>query len=401
MFRYILKRIRRTPILSVALLLFAVVVSVTLCGLYRDNVQEQAHYEQTWRSIPVPLTVTNLAGTQTDDLSAPAFTLDVFRPDSLFYPSLSNYIKELKFKLHHDIQATNVPGFEKNMVLVGINALSAEKALSPENGAQITYLSDYDESVFSSSEPVCILPQAMYEQVKNMDEPLKLQFCYRVNGLAKVTETELEIQVAGYFAGANGDHIYCPYQVLEGVYAALGEERVIDSVSGILSDNELLEELKEKRQYWFAAPNATGVATDWGAYGYRTYPNALDIDDSMLAEAKALLESSLSVNRICAIAVLVLSAAAGFFVGLLVIRSRKREMGLLRSMGTPNFSIFLGFALENVSCIALGTLLGGITWRWTPLGQLLLFVLIYAISMIVSLLIFMNSNLLAVIKEDE
>lgn len=401
MFRYILKRIRRTPILSVALLLFAVVVSGVLCGLHRANIQEQAHYEQTWRSIPVPLTVTNLAGTQTDDLSAPAFTLDVFRPDSLFYPSLSNYIKELKFKLHHDIQATNVPGFEKNKVLVGINTLSAEKALSPENGAQITYLLGYDESVFESSEPVCILPQAMYEQAKNMDEPLKLQLCYRVNGLAKVTETEIEIQIAGYFTGASGDNIYCPYQVLESVYATLGEERVIDSVSGILSNNELLEELKQKRKSWFASPSATGASTAWGSYGHQTYPNALDIDDSMLVEAKAVLESSLWINRICAVAVLVLSAATGFFVGLLVIRSRKREMALLRSMGTPNFSIFLGFTLENVSCIVLGVLLGGIPWRWQPVEQLLLFVLIYAVSMIVSLLIFMNSNLLTIIKEED
>lgn len=401
MFRYILKRIRRAPILSVALVLFALVVSGVLCSLEQANIQERTNYEQTWRSIPVPLTVTNLAGTQTDDLSAPAFTLDVFRPDSTCYPSLSFYIKELKFKFHHDIQATNVHGFEKNKVLVGINVVSAEKALSSENGAKITYLPGYDESVFLSSEPVCILPQAMYEQVKNMDEPLKLQLSYQVNGLAKVTETEIEIQVAGYFTGASSDNIYCPYQVLDGVYAALGEERMIDSVSGILSDNGLLEELKRERHYWFAAPSATGAPTSWGTYGYQNYPNALDIDDSMLAEAKAVLESSLTVNRICAVAVLALSAAAGFFVGLLVIRSRKQEIALLRSLGTPNFLIFLGFALENVSCIAVGVLLGGTPWRWQPAGQLLLFVLIYAASMIVSLLIFMNNNLLSMIKEDE
>lgn len=114
-----------------------------------------------------------------------------------------------------------------------------------------------------------------------------------------------------------------------------------------------------------------------------------------------MLESSLTVNRICAVAVLVLSAAAGFFVGLMIIRSRKREMALLRSMGTPNFSIFLGFALESISCIVLGVLLGGTLWKWQPVVQLLLFVLIYAVSMIVSLLIFMNSNLLTIIKEED
>lgn len=402
MHRYIFKRLRRTPVISAALILFAAVVSVVLCGLHEANIQEQAHYEQTWRSIPVTLTVTNLAGTQTDHLNAPSFVLDVFLKDTHYYPSFSKYVKDLNYKLHHNIQKTNVPGYENNQVLVGINALEAESALLTENGTQIIWLPGYDESLFGGDEQACILPQAMYHSLENGTEPLRLQFRYRAEGLSSVTETEIEIQVAGYFTGGNGsDYIYAPCKVLERVYAELKEERMIDRVSGTLSDNELLEELKQNRNSWFAAPSPTGAPTAWGAHGYKTYTNALDIDDSLLVNAKTLLENSIAVNRICTVAVLALSAAAGFFIGLLVIRSRKREIGLLRSMGTANSAVFAGFALENLSCIVAGTLLGGVGYRWQPTKQLLLFVLIYAVSMIVSLLTFMNGNLLITMKEDE
>ncbi len=400
MLRYMFKRLRRTPVIAVALILFAAVVSSVLCGLHRDNLAEQAHYDRTWRSIPVTLTVTNLTGTQTDGLDAPAFVLDVFCPESLYYPNLSPYIRNLQWKLHHDIHSTGVPGFEEG-ILVGINTLSAEAALSPENGAQIFWLSGYDETIFAGEAQVCIVPQRMYQQLADTAQPLILEFQYRVPGLARVTETEIEVLVAGYYTGAGSDRLYGPARVLDGVYEALGEARVIDSVSGTLSDNERLEELKQKRQCWFAAPSATGAATVWGAYDYPSYPNALDIDDSLLRNAKNVLEGSIRINGLCAVAVLALSTAAGFFIGLSVIRSRRREMALLRSMGTPNASIFVGFALENLSCIAIGALLGGAGGRWQPAGQLALFVGIYALSLMVSLLIFMNGNLLAAIKEDE
>lgn len=118
-------------------------------------------------------------------------------------------------------------------------------------------------------------------------------------------------------------------------------------------------------------------------------------------DAKNVLEGSIRLNGLCVAAVLALSAGAGFFVGLSVIRSRRRELALLRSMGTPNASIFVGFVLENLSCIAIGAMLGGAGGRWQPAGQLALFVGIYAVSLMVSWLIFMNGNLLAAIREEE
>ena len=405
MFRYIFKRLCRAPVIAAGLLLFAAAVSYVLCGLHEANIQEQAHYDATWHAIPVPLTVTNLAGTQTDDLNAPYFVLDAFVPGNDCTPDLSSYIKDLKVKAHHYITDTGILGY-KEMILVGINTLEADKALMAENGAQITWLPGYDESIFSGEETVCILPQSVYEQLDQTADHLTMQFQYRkatnapvLNESAK--ELFVDMKVVGFFTGASAANIYCPYAVVETIYTELGEARVIDAVSGTLSDNSLLEKLRQDRDYWFAAPSATGAPTEWGARGYKYYPNALDIDDSMLINAAAILENSIAINRICAIAVLALSAAAGFFIGLLVIRSRKKEIALLRTMGTANHSIFISFALENLSCIAVGILLGGAAFRWQPAEQLQMFAVVYTTSLVISLFIFMNNNLMTTMKEDE
>lgn len=404
MLRYTFKRLCRTPVIAVGMFLFAAAVSIVLCGLHEASIQEQAHYEATWHSIPVPLTVTNLAGTQTDNLNAPAFVLDAFLPGSGCYPNFSSYIKDLKVKAHHGIDKTNLLVFQDCSVLVGINTLEADQALAVENGFVITWLPGYDESIFSGEDAVCILSRSMYREWEQTEDPLILQFEYKKQGISfgdPEKELTMELEVAGYFVGATSYYIYCPYSVVEKVYTGLEEKRVIDAVSGVLTDNSLLEALKQDRRYWFAAPSATGAPTVWGAYGYKYYPNALDIDDSMLVNAAAVLENSIAVNRICAIAVLALSAAAGFFIGFLVIRSRKREIALLRTMGTANCSIFISFALENLSCIAVGILLGGAAFRWQPAQQLQMFAIIYTASLVVSLLIFMNSNLMTTMKEDE
>ena len=396
MLQYTFKRVCRTPVIAVGLLLFAIAVSAVLCSLHEANIEEQAHYDATWRAIPVPLTVTNLAGTQTDDLSAPYFVLDAFVPGNDCTPDFSCYIKDLKVKSHHDITDTGIPG-HKEKVLVGINALDAEKALAAENGAQITWLPGYDESIFSGEKAVCILPKSMYDL---MTDPLTLLFQYQKNYLTPVNELLLEVEVAGFFTGGSSANIYCPYSVVEAIYTKLEEDRVIDAVSGTLADNSLLEELRRFRWYWFAEPTSTGAPAAWGRLGYQSYPNALDIDDSMLLNAAAVLENSIAVNRICAIAVLALSAAAGFFIGFLVIRSRKKEIALLRTMGTANAAIFISFALENLCCIVGGIALGGAACRWQPIEQLQLFAIVYAIALVISLLVFMNNNLMATMKED-
>ena len=54
----ILKHIKRTPFRTVALLLFAVVITAIICALHASNEAELRNYEEAYQAIPITLTVT-------------------------------------------------------------------------------------------------------------------------------------------------------------------------------------------------------------------------------------------------------------------------------------------------------------------------------------------------------
>ena len=113
------------------------------------------------------------------------------------------------------------------------------------------------------------------------------------------------------------------------------------------------------------------------------------------------MQTSLLINGICTVLVFVLSAAISFFVGFLMIRTRKKEILRMRTMGTPTWSIFVGFTVEQMLCVCLGAFLGGLPFLWQPTGQVLLFIGIYCIGLVLSLLVFLKKNLLSTMKEEE
>ena len=126
----------------------------------------------------------------------------------------------------------------------------------------------------------------------------------------------------------------------------------------------------------------------------------MDIDDSMLKSLEVSMKNSLRLNQLASAVVFALSAGAGFLTGFLVIRSRKREIGLMRTLGASHPSIFAELALEQMLCIALGIGLGGSYTLWEPVRQLIVFAAIYTAGLVVALLIFMRENLLATLKEE-
>lgn len=421
MFRYTLLRLRRTPVLALAVLVLAAVVSAVLCNLQHANEEERARYDEVYQTIPVTLTVTNLSGTQQDNLHAPWFVYGVFETDSQYEPNFSRYIRNLNIKISHYVSATSMSDSDNSYDLVGLSALSAYRGLSAENGVSITWLDGFDDSILMGDATFCVVPQEMYEKQQAKGEQLILYFRQSFFNLDNpeeplVTELELPVKIAGYYVGGNGRNIYCSYKLVEQVYVRQGKTVEVDSVSATLCDNNLLEEIKQLRAAWFAEPKGTGTQTPWGQIVYAYYPNApvdwnmkyydyypyaLDIDDELLLHTAEVMENSIKTNQLVATVVLLLSAGIGFFLGFLIVRARKREIALLRTLGTANNQVFLSITLEQLGCVIAGTFLGGSIYGWQPVGQLALFVSVYMTALVLSLVVFMGRNLLTTIKEDE
>lgn len=393
MLKLVWARIRRMPLISVAVTLFTAIIAMALCGLHSGNLEAQTHYNSIYNIIDVTCTVTNLAGDQSDQLAIPAGTIALFTGTIPDGPAdLMDLLEDVQIK-----GSTQIVWNGNEYTLVGITSVRAAPNLWAENGCTIFWNGGYSESIFSENQPVCIIPQKIAEEMEwdisqTVGFPLHLGAAYDGE-----TDYEAVLSIAGTYQGKDEKTIYCPWDTYVAILRSMGRYESADSLSATLRDNSDLPILRDAAVHWFAEPNPNAAGMD----EYNGYYYALDINDSQLVQAKNNLDNSLSVNRISAILVLALSAVAGAFIGFLMIRNRKKEIALMRTMGTPNGQIYANFAMEQMIFVVLGAMVGGSKFMWNPVSWLALFVCVYFIGLSAALLVMLRKNLLTTIKEDE
>ena len=435
-----IKRFKHTPVTAMAILLFSAIISVIICTLQASNEAELRNYEETWKSVPITVTVTEPSGINSDMFLINAWVVDLFTGnESLnFYDvsdaenfmeatnlksdatpiefSLAEYVKDVQVKMSHWIETINGNDYQRPH-LVGLTSRSCEPTLLPEYGCEITWYDGYDESIFAGEEPVCIIPEGMYEDYDNEKGETVLHFSAKsetpsivyVNGKKEIvrekTEYQCTLKIVGTYTAGDEKSIYCPYQTIEQVYSELGAIRNYLSFSVTLADNNRLEEFRKKMSFCFLTPQANAEKVHWGFWinnGYAEFYNyALDINDENLFDLSAILEDSIEFNRKVTLIVVALSAVSGFLVGFLMIRRRKREIMLMRMVGESNFRVYCGFAIEQMLCIILGIALGGAYYKWNPINNLAIFAVTYFVALTLALVIFMSKKLIRNVKEDE
>ena len=394
----IIKRFLRAPLQALAVVVLAAVLSASLCGLHAANEDARARYELTCQTVPVTLRVTNLSGTRTDGLEAPSWVLRVFNSKNV-KNSLKNYIKDLQIKAFLPLtQMTVGDQMHTNLTLVGMTDLEISGELSP---SMVTWFEGYDESVLTGKEPVCLLPKSLLPEGYTPGQELTVACHFEfVEPFYPFAEYDVELKVVGTHSGS-GVTVYAPHEVAGKAFSNLGRPNNVDAIQATLIDNSTQAEVREIANNWFAIPNPTGAQTPWRYTFYFYYPYALVIDDALLVSAERTLKISVLINELCAVLVFALSAGASFFVGFLMIRSRKREISLMRTLGTRTVSVFLRFALEQLLCLGAGVALGGWFFEYQPGDRLGAFAAVYFVGLCLALVVFLRQNLLTTLKEDE
>lgn len=391
MISYLNARLRRRPIPALAVLVFAAVLAFSLCALEASNEAAEARYEELYRTLPVEVKVTNLAGTKQDDLAIPGWVFELFNGEGLFTLDLDKYVTDVQVRLRQPIMAG--PG----STLVGLSSLGIAPELSQENNGAVTWYPGFDESVFTTEEPVCIVSEQVAEEMKECE----LSFSYATDPLSPPNTYSCTLKIVGTYVSDSGSTmIFCPLAIAEEVFLGLAADREIDAISARVIDNRKLEDFRKIAGYWFAEPNPTGAKTEWNFAGYKYYPYALDIDDSLLRAAENTLENSLFINGLCTWLIFGLSAGAGFFISFLMIRQRKREIALMRTLGTGQGTIFFGLLAEQVFLVVLGIGIGGAWFQWEPVNRLSIFAAVYFAGLVTALVVFLRNNLILAIKED-
>lgn len=417
MLRNIIRRCVRQPLTTLAVLLFSAVLAVSLCHLHQSGQAELQSYELTYASVPVFFKVVDLDGSKPKDVSGVnGWVLDLLEDDWML-PTLQPYVREIHMRVSlpgtYGIQDENgnpiLNGRKRtpltgSQTTVGVSSTYVAQELTEGWGGKIYWHEDYGESVFLTGEFVCIVPESMksYQSVEmtyhHVFWPTDI-----VGDLGGAIPMEVRqiFQVVGYYTDPGNSRIYCPYQTMDWIHAQLRKPKVIEEIGAMLSDNTKLSQLREDAAQWFAAPNPMGQATPWGKFGYENYLYALVIDDAMLTNLESNMRISLRLNQLAFAAIFVLAAGAGFLAGFLVAHARRREIILLRTVGTPQYGIFAELALEQVLCVALGILLGGSYTQWRPAQSLALFGGIYFVGLCAALTVSLRKDLLTTLKEDE
>lgn len=385
----------------IIILVLALTLSAILCGLDASSTQEQANYEQARKTLPITMKITNLTGVKTQGLDIPNWMAGLFDGSSKFSPLLNDYVKDVD--IWNSFPIRRIDEQSSSHILLGADQIASILRYDPT--IELHWKPGCHADMEHEDVYYCILP----ESIPCQDDSVLLEFFYNPDPMKnylhdKIVEKEFRV-IATYTCAPNskvGDsNIYCPSNAVKYILQRLWAPINVSGVSAVLKDNEQLDVFRKVAAQWFAEPNIVGTKTPWHFFDYEYYPFALSIDQSQLEQASRTMKLSILVNQAAAAIILVLSGGVGFLAGFLTIRSQRRDIMLMRTLGTKNIHIFTGFALEQMIAVGIGILIGGAGFHWQPAEQLLLFGGLYFIGLSLSLLIFLSSNLLAGQKEDD
>lgn len=402
MLSFAFKQAKRNLVSTLAVILFAAIVSGVLCGLQAMTDAKQRKYDEVYASAPVTLTVCNLTGTKTDDLNLAGFATRAFTKSLGITKSLAPYVKDVQIKMTMPFPySLNVNGAPGNLLpVVGLTSPEMDRNLSAQNGQVITYFDGYGDYVFAEHLAVCVVPAWMMPEGTEA-VTVSISFMYSKLPSTPPTFTNMSFRVVGTYEEEGVNNIYVPYSMTEYLCSSLDMPITADALRATVNDNYQMDAVRECAAHWFEEPSMTGEREPWRYAGFFYRPYALRIDDSALVAVEEELRNSMRLNEICTTLVIVFSAVAAFFIAFLTIRARKREISLMRSMGVPTSQTFLTLVAEQMACVGIGTVGGGLFFLWNPPLRLLLFLGIYCAGISLALLIFLNLNLLSNIKEDE
>ncbi len=386
-------RCRRSPLFAGAVFLFSGLIALALGSLERGLLSARRHYDEIYRQIRVVCTVTNLTGEQSNylNISPQLHTLFTEEAES-GSDGFADLVEEVRIK-----GSMQFIWEEEEYTLAGMNALQADSLLWPENGCAIFWNEGAGDQVFAGGDLKCLIPVELAEELKERGFPEDF-FALRIEAESPWGEDyDGELEIVGTYAGEAKKTVYCPWETYLEICRSAWRGTTADSLTATLKDNRNLETLRERAGKWFAVPDAKLS----GVYENEGFNLALDINDDQLKKAQQDLKNSMAVNRIAAAAIFALSAGAGALVGFLIIRSRKHEIALFRTLGTTERGIYGSYVTEQALCVILGLAAGGAVFRWQPPYQLCLFALVYLAGLSVMLWICLRKKLLTVLKEEE
>lgn len=235
------------------------------------------------------------------------------------------------FVKDHSVMADHI--INEQDILRGINNSSIDTTLH-SCIQDVVWSKGYDGNVFLGDKMVCIVPA---------NRRMKLGSVWACT----INQQKYEFIVVGIYGSkytnkSNGAIFYCPVNALKNAYNNAGKEF---TYCGMEMDLQNLQEIDLFKEQMKAAGMAEGQCR-------------LVINDAQLQSVTAQLKRHVRVLESMLPILLALITAIGLGISFLLLRGRKREIAILRTIGMNRFSVFVGYLLETAVQAMLGMVVG-------------------------------------------
>lgn len=158
---YFFKQMRKRTSLCLVVVLTALAFSLALCMLQRSRDQMAARIEEVYDNLEVRCSVTNLTGTQSDQLNLPDWVLRLFdgektygnfQDNDLFAP----YVRDVQVR--STVYCTT-PGDQDRLTLSGVTGLKADSSLLASSGCTVIWREGFGEDMFRGRGFSLLLPE--------------------------------------------------------------------------------------------------------------------------------------------------------------------------------------------------------------------------------------------------
>lgn len=404
---FVLEAMRRKKT-SMVVGLSALLMAAILYGLQISDRAMERQMENVMTNTRVTCAVTNLTGTQVDDLDMPAWVPNLFQPVSektIHVPETSflDYVTDICLKTTLD--GTLCGGWQK-VSLVGLNCLAADRDLDPE-AATIVWQDGYDEQMLVGDRRICLLSNELYEDLNGQDGWDGTVQVMVSGKFGDRTITMEALTVAGVVYGPQAV-VYCPWQVAVDASYEVNDAYYADSISATIADNRKIDEFQEKCvDIYFATVDPEAKPQPWEASPiYVNYPYAFEIYDEMLQQSLDTLQRNQLVFRLCQKLAVGITLLLGLVIGSLTARQQQKELALKYVLGCSRLRIVWEMSASQLLISLLGGtaavvvlfVLSGTTPPWKYL--LLALAANYLGVVLAACKVFISKDLLQITKEE-
>ncbi len=352
------------------------------------------------------------------------------------YPKKLNYIPYDDIGLTEDnggtsfeIESNTLKVFMRSNIVFTTSLENAPKLIAskPEH---IEYLEGYNDDSFETNEPICAVSERVFNEIPaynpKLGDKLYISCAYR-DGETYSFDTVL-FKIAAVYSGVDSD-IYAPMSTINKTFYPVGQDEERTSSELVLKvkrfDSRVLTSEKYENLADYSSINACCFTLKSGndvevfrkflnENGY-SYPShigfirtGLIIDDSKLQNDIAGLVKIKSYLEMIYPCIYLLIIAIAFVLSYLLVRTRKTELAVLRSMGAGKGKAFMVFFTEQLLLLLMGTLISAVVmlivfkgFGLLQLASIGLYIVCYTIGIIIAVGIVNHMNVLQTLTAKE